>query len=65
MALEGFSSHVCPMCEEPGLARVDDHEWWCFSCGFRETRAPVPAAPVGEPSEKPLDLPRSRAASGS
>lgn len=34
---------LCPMCERRELARVDDHEWWCFVCGFKETvpnRAP-------------------------
>ncbi|WP_181273547.1 hypothetical protein [Brevibacterium oceani] len=29
---------LCPRCEHPALARTDDTEWFCFSCGFREER---------------------------
>ena len=29
---------MCPQCEKATLARTDDHEWSCFSCGFSETR---------------------------
>lgn len=27
---------LCPVCERRELTRVDDEEWWCFSCGRKE-----------------------------
>ena len=30
---------LCPRCEQRELARVNDDQWWCFTCGWVEQDA--------------------------